>query len=61
MSTKGKAPTQIILVTGNADDGWNVEAHLDEHKVTFACEDQADANDLQDLLNRCAWFDVVKE
>lgn len=60
MMSKSKEPDQIIVVTGNEDDGWNVDAVYDEHKTVFACDSKQDAEDLADILNRCAWFEVAK-
>lgn len=47
-----------ILVVGNDDDGWNVEAEISGKTVIFACISKEDANALQDLLTDCSWFQI---
>lgn len=48
----------VAKVTGNAEDGWNVEAIIECHAMKFACVGRDDAHNLCALLNRCSWFEV---
>jgi hypothetical protein len=50
----------IAVIVGNDTDGWNVEVTLYAHKITCACEDKSDAEDLCAVLNRCSCFSVSR-
>jgi hypothetical protein len=53
-------PDNGATITGNEEDGWNVEAVLDDYFVKFACEDEDAAEELRDLLNRCSYVEITK-
>ncbi|HXE08318.1 MAG TPA: hypothetical protein VN612_10500 [Acidobacteriaceae bacterium] len=57
MNTK-REHSDIAVITGNEDDGFNVQLLMDEHAIEMACESKEDAEDLRGLLNRCSWFSV---
>lgn len=48
----------IARVTGNEEDGWNVEVDDPGYKITFACGDKEDADELCLLLNDCSWLEI---
>lgn len=53
-----KKTGQLVVITGNKEDGFNVELSVEGHRIVAACEDLCDAQDLQNILNRCSWFEV---
>jgi hypothetical protein len=50
---------ETAKIAGNEADGWNVVADLDGHRVTMACEDREDAEDLLQIVRRLSWESVV--
>lgn len=47
-----------VIVVGDDEDGWNVEVTMSGQTVVFACLDKEAANELQDMISSCSWFQI---
>jgi len=45
-------------VVGNNEEGWNVEVAMSGKVVVFACDCRAAAENLQQEISECSWFQI---